>query len=85
MSSLKRGFNEIVPAQFLDIFDEKELELVIGGLGEIDMDDWKKNTEYRGCMPSDTIVRWLLCDIVPLDILNYICWKNIYCSKNVKL
>ena len=69
MSSLKRGFNEIVPSQFLDIFDEKELELVIGGLGEIDMDDWKKNTEYRGCMPSDTIVCMVFYGIMAVEII----------------
>ena len=58
MDAMKRGFSEIVPVEFLDMFDEKELELVIGGLGEIDLDDWKANTEYRYCDESDRTVRF---------------------------
>ena len=65
VASIKRGFAEIVPHEFLDMFDERELELVIGGLGEIDMDDWKRNTEYRYCEPTDAQV--------PLRISIYVC------------
>ena len=57
VASIKRGFSEIVPHEFLDMFDERELELVIGGLGEIDLDDWKRNTEYRYCDEADRQVR----------------------------
>ena len=67
MEALKRGFSEIVPEEFLDMFDERELELVIGGLGEIDMDDWKKNTDYRACEESDPIVVWFWSAMDQLD------------------
>ncbi|RXG71309.1 E3 ubiquitin-protein ligase Smurf1 [Armadillidium vulgare] len=46
-AALQRGFTEIVPHQFLHPFDERELELVIGGLGKIDLDDWRKNTRLK--------------------------------------
>ncbi len=31
------GFNEIIPHELINIFDEKELELLISGIPEIDM------------------------------------------------
>ena len=30
----------------MEMFDECELELIVCGLGEIDIDDWMNNTEY---------------------------------------
>lgn len=29
------------------MFDARELELVIAGMPEIDIEDWRRNTEYR--------------------------------------
>lgn len=31
----------------MSVFDARELELVIAGTAEIDLADWRKNTEYR--------------------------------------
>ncbi|KNC79547.1 hypothetical protein SARC_08058 [Sphaeroforma arctica JP610] len=47
MNAFITGFNSIIPQHLVKIFDEKELELLIGGLAEIDVEDWKANTEYR--------------------------------------
>ncbi|XP_016394058.1 NEDD4-like E3 ubiquitin-protein ligase WWP2 [Sinocyclocheilus rhinocerous] len=41
------GFNEVVPLEWLRYFDEKELELMLCGMQEIDLNDWQKNTIYR--------------------------------------
>lgn len=32
----------------MSVFDARELELVIAGTAEIDLSDWRNNTEYRG-------------------------------------
>lgn len=32
----------------MSVFDARELELVIAGTVEIDLNDWRSNTEYRG-------------------------------------
>ena len=45
--ALIRGFYEVIDPRFLTIFDARELELVIAGTMEIDMADWRRNTEYR--------------------------------------
>ena len=42
------GFHDIIPKNLLTIFNEQELELLISGLPEIDIDDWRNNTEYHG-------------------------------------
>lgn len=44
--ALMSGFNELIPQELLNVFDERELELLIGGVSEVDMDDWKKHTDY---------------------------------------
>lgn len=31
----------------MSVFDARELELVIAGTAEIDVKDWRKNTDYR--------------------------------------
>ncbi|GAA6013097.1 hypothetical protein JCM11491_005181 [Sporobolomyces phaffii] len=58
LDALKRGLQEIVPLKELRIFDEKELELLIGGVETIDVEDWEKNTEYRGYEARDQVVTW---------------------------
>jgi E3 ubiquitin-protein ligase NEDD4 len=52
------GFNELIPQELISVFDERELELLIGGMSEIDVDDWQKHTDYRGYNPSDEVVAW---------------------------
>ena len=39
------------------MFDERELELLIGGIADIDVDDWKKHTDYRGYTESDEVIK----------------------------
>ena len=45
--ALARGFYEVVDPRLLAAFDARELELVIAGTAEIDVADWRRNTEYR--------------------------------------
>uniref|UniRef100_A0A3B4H8A7 HECT-type E3 ubiquitin transferase n=1 Tax=Pundamilia nyererei TaxID=303518 RepID=A0A3B4H8A7_9CICH len=48
--SLVRGFYEVwlSVTELVSVFDARELELVIAGTAEIDLTDWRNNTEYRG-------------------------------------
>nr|WGL47553.1 E3 ubiquitin-protein ligase NEDD4 [Flammulina filiformis] len=52
------GLLELVPSDLVSVFDEKELELLIGGMAEIDMDDWTKFTDYRGYEKTDQVIEW---------------------------
>ncbi|KAH8102838.1 ubiquitin-protein ligase [Cristinia sonorae] len=52
------GFSELIPQDLVNVFDERELELLIGGMSEIDVDDWSKFTDYRGYEVNDEVVQW---------------------------
>ncbi|XP_073486651.1 E3 ubiquitin-protein ligase HECW1 isoform X3 [Aquarana catesbeiana] len=57
--ALVRGFYEVVDSRLVSVFDARELELVIAGTAEIDLIDWRNNTEYRGGYHDGHIViRW---------------------------
>ncbi|KAL2758142.1 hypothetical protein ACRALDRAFT_1055137 [Sodiomyces alcalophilus JCM 7366] len=56
--AFKEGFNELIPQDLINVFDERELELLIGGIAEIDVDDWKKHTDYRGYTESDEVIQF---------------------------
>lgn len=56
--SFMSGFNELIPQELVNVFDERELELLIGGISEIDVDDWKKHTDYRGYTENDEVIQW---------------------------
>src|SRR6202000_276057 len=51
------GFHELIPADLVNVFDERELELLIGGIADIDVDDWKKHTDYRGYQEQDEVIQ----------------------------
>ena len=48
LTELLLGFFDVIPEPLLTIFDFQELELLMCGLPEIDMDDWMEHTEYSG-------------------------------------
>lgn len=52
------GFSEVVPLEWLKYFDERELELLLCGMQEIDINDWQKHTIYRHYNRSSKQVIW---------------------------
>uniref|UniRef100_A0A3B3T4X8 E3 ubiquitin-protein ligase n=1 Tax=Paramormyrops kingsleyae TaxID=1676925 RepID=A0A3B3T4X8_9TELE len=52
------GFNEVVPLQWLQYFDEKELEVMLCGMLEVDLQDWQRNTVYRHYTRNSKQVIW---------------------------
>jgi E3 ubiquitin-protein ligase HUWE1 len=47
-----------VPADLVSIFNEQELELLISGLPDIDVEDWRNNTEYHNYTSSSPQIQW---------------------------
>lgn len=59
MNAFLEGFNVLVPLTLLKIFDEHELELLMCGIQNIDVKDWKLNTLYKGDYHANHItVQW---------------------------
>ncbi|KAF9687431.1 hypothetical protein SADUNF_Sadunf02G0092800 [Salix dunnii] len=52
------GFNELIFRELISIFNDKELELLISGLPDIDLDDMRTNTEYSGYSPASPVIQW---------------------------
>ncbi|KAK7053298.1 E3 ubiquitin-protein ligase tom1 [Paramarasmius palmivorus] len=58
IESLLSGFYEIIPKDLITIFNEQELELLISGTPDIDVDEWRAATEYNGYTSSDPNIVW---------------------------
>merc|ERR1711998_312493 len=52
------GFHDLVSPDLVSIFNEKESELLISGLPEIDLGDLERNTEYSNWRPGDPQIQW---------------------------
>lgn len=58
INAFLEGFNELIPRDLISIFNDKELELLISGLPDIDLDDMRANTEYSGYSPASPVIQW---------------------------
>ena len=47
LNAFLEGFYDIIPKRLISIFNEQELELLISGLPNIDIEDLRSNTEYH--------------------------------------
>lgn len=52
MYNFLQGFYAVIEKDLISIFDEQELELLISGLPDIDVDDWKNNSTYVNYTPT---------------------------------
>ncbi|EPY75805.1 hypothetical protein CB1_001561015 [Camelus ferus] len=55
---LNSGFNEVIPLQWLQYFDEKELEVMLCGMQEVGLADWQRNTAYRHYTGDSKHIIW---------------------------
>jgi len=57
--ALVQGFLDVVDRKHVQLFDARELELVLCGTVEIDVADWKKHTDYRsGYHAQHPVIQW---------------------------
>ncbi|GAA6048825.1 hypothetical protein JCM3770_003640 [Rhodotorula araucariae] len=58
MKAMLEGLYEIVPKDLLQIFSERELELLISGLPDVDVEDWRAHTDLVSYTHSDPIISY---------------------------
>ncbi|EDQ85081.1 uncharacterized protein MONBRDRAFT_29604 [Monosiga brevicollis MX1] len=59
MTAFMRGLTMIIPQEDLSVFDPSELELLIGGISAIDVNDWRTHTKFLdGYTTSSPPVKW---------------------------
>ena len=52
------GFHDLVPAELVSIFTPTELELLICGLPEVNIDELRLYTDYQQCRATDDFIMW---------------------------
>jgi len=58
LRAFMKGFRTIIPKNFLTPLSTSELEIIIAGTPEIDLEDMKKYVEYGGYNSSSQIIKW---------------------------
>jgi E3 ubiquitin-protein ligase NEDD4 len=58
VTELLLGFYDVIPESALTVFDYQELELMLCGLPNIDVDDWMEHTIYKDCTRKTQVVKW---------------------------
>ncbi|KAF8365966.1 wwp-1, partial [Pristionchus pacificus] len=61
------GFKSVFPLEWLQYFDERELELLLCGMQDIDVNDWQRHTVYRHYAPGSKQVMWFWQWVRALD------------------
>jgi E3 ubiquitin-protein ligase HUWE1 len=56
-----------VPADLISVFNEQELELLISGLPDIDVDDWKNHTDYTNYTAAAPQIQWFWRAVMSFD------------------
>uniref|UniRef100_A0AAR2IZS1 E3 ubiquitin-protein ligase n=1 Tax=Pygocentrus nattereri TaxID=42514 RepID=A0AAR2IZS1_PYGNA len=65
---IKDGFYELIPQDLIKIFDENELELLMCGLGDVDVNDWRENTKYKnGYGANQPVIQWFWKTVLLMD------------------
>uniref|UniRef100_A0A5F9DNE1 E3 ubiquitin-protein ligase NEDD4 n=1 Tax=Oryctolagus cuniculus TaxID=9986 RepID=A0A5F9DNE1_RABIT len=68
MAAFKEGFFELIPQDLIKIFDENELELLMCGLGDVDVNDWREHTKYKnGYSSSHQVIQWFWKAVLMMD------------------
>ncbi|XP_055291562.1 E3 ubiquitin-protein ligase NEDD4 isoform X2 [Moschus berezovskii] len=68
MAAFKEGFFELIPQDLIKIFDENELELLMCGLGDVDVNDWREHTKYKnGYSINHQVIQWFWKAVLMMD------------------
>uniref|UniRef100_A0A8C2AUQ9 HECT-type E3 ubiquitin transferase n=1 Tax=Cyprinus carpio TaxID=7962 RepID=A0A8C2AUQ9_CYPCA len=68
MNAFLEGFTELIPIDLIKIFDENELELLMCGLGDVDVNDWRQHTVYKnGYCPNHPVIQWFWKAVLLMD------------------
>ncbi|DBA04905.1 TPA: hypothetical protein N0F65_006907 [Lagenidium giganteum] len=58
LHALSMGLFEVIPQENLMVFDYQELELVLCGMPEIDVQDWRRHTTVASNLAGAPIIEW---------------------------
>uniref|UniRef100_A0A8C7YPB7 HECT-type E3 ubiquitin transferase n=1 Tax=Oryzias sinensis TaxID=183150 RepID=A0A8C7YPB7_9TELE len=68
MNAFLEGFTELIQIDLIKIFDENELELLMCGLGDVDVNDWRQHTVYKNSYcPNHPVIQWFWKVVLLMD------------------
>ncbi|XP_075064139.1 E3 ubiquitin-protein ligase NEDD4 isoform X2 [Mixophyes fleayi] len=68
MAAFKEGFFELIPQDLIKIFDENELELLMCGLGDVDVNNWREHSKYKnGYSAGHQVIQWFWKAVLMMD------------------
>uniref|UniRef100_UPI00398EE14E E3 ubiquitin-protein ligase NEDD4-like isoform X5 n=1 Tax=Pristiophorus japonicus TaxID=55135 RepID=UPI00398EE14E len=68
MNAFMEGFTELIPIDLIKIFDENELELLMCGLGDVDVNDWRQHTVYKNSYCTNhPVIQWYWKAVLLMD------------------
>ena len=63
LGALLVGFYSVIPHQLVSVFLTSEVQLLLAGLPQIDVNDWRFNTLYVHCHKGSHVVRFVSCRV----------------------
>eukprot|EP01087_Luapelamoeba_hula_P018001 TRINITY_DN5737_c0_g1_i6.p1 TRINITY_DN5737_c0_g1~~TRINITY_DN5737_c0_g1_i6.p1 ORF type:complete len:3934 (-),score=815.66 TRINITY_DN5737_c0_g1_i6:63-11864(-) len=68
IAAFLEGFHEVIPKDLIAIFTEKDLELLISGMPEIDVESLRAATDYgSGYTEADPLIQWFWKALTSFD------------------
>uniref|UniRef100_UPI00358E39BE E3 ubiquitin-protein ligase NEDD4-like isoform X2 n=1 Tax=Myxine glutinosa TaxID=7769 RepID=UPI00358E39BE len=68
MNAFMEGFCDLISLDLIKIFDENELELLMCGLGDVDVNDWRQHTLYKsGYCANHPVIQWFWKAVLLMD------------------
>ena len=67
IENIRYGIYKIIPADLLSVFEPHELDMIINGKNEIDLQDLKNNIQYTNYNPNDEVIQWFWEYVGSLD------------------
>ncbi|ETV95115.1 hypothetical protein H310_11390 [Aphanomyces invadans] len=58
LGAMLKGLHQVVPPEMLAVFDYKEFELILCGLSDIDVNDWKASTVSSSNLKAHAVLVW---------------------------
>merc|ERR1712054_462546 len=58
LAAIRRGLSCIVPLRILQLFTWTQVEELVAGKPEVDLEELKRHTEYRQYTPNSPVIKW---------------------------
>ena len=58
LAAIRRGLSCVVPLRILQLFTWPQVEELVAGKPEVDLEELKRHTEYRSYTPSSPVIVW---------------------------